>query len=487
LSLGRLCSLDGSRTACFFAWEEYHVGYDLGGHLVKIHPRLHQDLVSSQSWEQRDLAKHLASCARCRRHFDAVLGQVPGPLVEKLAKVLVWPSHWKTDYGPAITAAERRCLVHARALAAERADAPARLAELKEQPQERREMLIRNYRRFQNWGLLEQLINHAWEECFVDALAAESFAKLALDLTDLLERNYYGVNRIEDMRARAWAFVGNARRIRFELDRAAGAFDRAFTHLCQGTGDILERALLFELRASLLRAQRRPAEAERLLLRVLRIYREVGETHRAGRVLVSLSVGHEMVCTPERSIPLLYEALELIDVEREPRQLTWTAHHNLITALAETGRFMEAQGLFIQTRPLYARFPDSHTQNRRHWVAGRIARGLGQMREAEAHLQAAQEGFISSGCADDASLVTLELAALYAEQNRAAELKQLAEEALAVFSSQQIHREALAALSFLQQAAMAERVSLELVTRVATFVKRVQGDPSLTFVNPTAG
>jgi len=346
-------------------------------------------------------------------------------------------------------------------------------------------MLIRNYLRFQNWGLLEQLINHAWNECFVDALSAESFAQLALDLTDLLDRNYYGVNRIEDMRARAWAFVGNARRIRFELDVAAEAFDRAFTHLRQGTGDILERALLFEFRASLLRAQRRSAEAERLLLRALRIYREVGEMHRAGRVLVGLSVGYEMVCTPERSIPLLYEALELIDAEREPRQLMWTAYHNLITALAEAGRSMEAQGLFIQARPLYARFPDSHTQNRRHWVTGRIARGLGQIREAETHLRAAQEGFIASGCADDASLVSLELAALYVEQNRTAELKQLAEEALAIFSSRQIHREALAAFSFLQQAALAERASLELVIGVATFVKRVQGDPNLTFAQPT--
>jgi tetratricopeptide (TPR) repeat protein len=272
-------------------------------------------------------------------------------------------------------------------------------------------------------------------------------------------------------------------RIRFELDAAEEALEAAFSHLRQGTGDVLERASLFELRASFLRAQRRPAEAERLLLRVLRIYREVGETHRAGRILVSLSVGYEMMGTPERSIPVLYEALKLIDAEREPR-LLWSAHHNLITALAEAGRFMEAQGLFIQLRPLYARFPDGHTQNRRHWVAGKIAYGLRQMREAEAHLRSARDGFVTAGFADDGTLVSLELAALYAEQNRTAELKQLAEETLAIFSSRQIHREALAALSFLQQAAIAERASLELVTGVASFLKRLQYDPGLSFVQP---
>ena len=47
---------------------------------------------------------------------------------------------------------------------------------------------------------------------------------------------------------------------------------------------------------------------------------------------------------------------------------------------------MSVYGLFMQARPLYARFPDSHMQNRCRWVAGKIARGLGQVREAEAHL-----------------------------------------------------------------------------------------------------
>jgi hypothetical protein len=147
---------------------------------------------------------------------------------------------------------------------------------------------------------------------------------------------------------------------------------------------------------------------------------------------------------------------------------------------------MEAQGLFIQARPLYAAFPDGYTQNRRHWVAGKIARGLGRNREAEARLQAAREGFIASGETFASALVSLELAALYARQNRTAELKQVAEEMLTIFSSGQIPREALAALSFLQQAALAERANLELVTRVATFVKRLQSDPNLSFVQPVS-
>ncbi len=164
----------------------------------------------------------------------------------------------------------------------------------------------------------------------------------------------------------------------------------------------------------------------------------------------------------------------------------WIAHHNLITALAEAGRFMEAQGLLIQARPLYDRFSDPYTRNRRHWVAGRIAKGLGQIREAEARLQAAREGFLSEEVTYEAALVSLEIAALYAEQNRTSELQKIAAEMLLIFSSRQIHREALAALTFLQQAAMAEQANQELVRGVATFLKRLQSDPNLSFTQPAS-
>jgi tetratricopeptide (TPR) repeat protein len=452
---------------------------------VRIHPRnlTLQDLVSSFSQEQLAWLKHVTECARCRQRLEDVLSHQTGSLNERLAEVLPWPGGAEADYNQAIKAAENRFLLHARSLATERAEAASRFAELMEQPSERWEILLRNHRRFQTWGLLEWLLEHCREQFFVDPLSAESFARLSLALSDLLDAGYYGADRIEDLRARAWGFIGNARRIRFEFQAAEEAFETAYLHLRKGTGDVLERALLFELQGNLLRSQRRFSKAERLLLRALRIYREVGETHRAGRALVSITTIYEQAGTPELSIPLLREALELIDAEGEPR-LVWTIHHNLITVLAEAGRFMEAQGLFIQARPLYARFTDGQTQNRRRWVAGKIARGLGQAQEAEAHLQAAREGFIADGLTYDAALVSLDLAALYADRGRVTELKQVAEEMLAIFSSRQIHREALAALSFLQEAALTERANLQVVTGVATFLKRLQSDPELSFIQP---
>jgi hypothetical protein len=179
----------------------------------------------------------------------------------------------------------------------------------------------------------------------------------------------------------------------------------------------------------------------------------------------------------------LYRALGLIDSEQEPRLLL-CAHHNLIDYLSTSSRFLEARDRYQQARPLYRSFAEPWVQNRRKWVKGKIERGLGNPRRAESLFLAAKDGFLSEGIPYDTALVSLELATLYAEQGRTGELKRLAHETLPVFASRQIHREALAAFAFLHQAIEAERASLELVARVAGFLKSAQNDPALKFEPP---
>jgi hypothetical protein len=50
-----------------------------------------------------------------------------------------------------------------------------------------------------------------------------------------------------------------------------------------------------------------------------------------------------------------------------------------------------------------------------------------------------------------------------------------------IFASRQIHREALAALAFLQQAVEAERAGVEVVERVADYLRRARYAPDLVF------
>lgn len=193
-----------------------------------------------------------------------------------------------------------------------------------------------------------------------------------------------------------------------------------------------------------------------------------------------MSSVHHFAGEPGKAIPVLYKALDLIDSHREPR-LQLVAWHNLIDDLAETGQFMEAQKLLVKTRPLYQQFPQPWSQHPRKWVEGKIARGLGQHETAEALFVKARNGFLAEDKAYDVALVSLDIASLYAEQGRFPELKRVAGEMVPIFSSRQIHREALAALSYWRQAVEAEKACLSLVTRVASFLKRARHNPELRF------
>ena len=106
------------------------------------------------------------------------------------------------------------------------------------------------------------------------------------------------------------------------------------------------------------------------------------------------------------------------------------------------------------------------------------------MGQAEAHFLAARNGFLADDAAYEMALTSMDLASLYAEQGRVPELKRIAEEMVPIFSSHQIHREALAALDYWRQAVEAEQASAALVAGVAAFLKKAQHNPELRFQRP---
>lgn len=79
------------------------------------------------------------------------------------------------------------------------------------------------------------------------------------------------------------------------------------------------------------------------------------------------------------------------------------------------------------------------------------------------------------------AMVSLDLALVYAKQGRTAELQQLAEEMHAIFESQEIHREAFAALLLFQEAAREERLTVERVEGFIRYFKKARVNPGLRF------
>ncbi len=449
---------------------------------MKIHPsdEALEELSVFLDKDRRKIVQHLARCSVCMERFEAFLlrwarknGIESGfPVVEPDA------------YGSMLDRMEDLARRQGEILDEERREAPGLFLALMPLPSEEWLGVIESSEQFRTWGLLELLVERSLEMGASDPVGAERLAMAALRLADLLDSNVYGAGLLEDIRARVWAHAGNARRVRSDFTGAEEAFAKSWSHLERGTGDLLEEAVYLDLKSSFLRDRRRLGEAADVLQRAISIFQELGESHRAGAALVKMATVHRQAGEPAAAIPLLHKAMGLIDADREPRLLL-CARHNLILYTAEVGNYREAQDLYRDSRSLYRDFPDAWAQNRRKWVRAKISRGLGQPAVAESLFLAARQGFLAEGMSYDTALISLELATLYAEQGRTADLKVLAEEMLPIFSSLQIHREALAALAYLRQAMDAERATVELITKVAAYLDRARHDPELRFQEPS--
>jgi tetratricopeptide (TPR) repeat protein len=430
---------------------------------------------------------HLRSgCVACQRRIDEVvrsLLRVAGgadvadiaDIIDRAAVAADTAAAEDAAWERVLAGLERRLALVSR----ERGAAPALVAELLGHPPAEREAVARAAR-FRNLAVCELLIERSFEEGFQDPARAIELAGLALGLVDRLDAGWYGRSVVQDLRARAWAHLGNARRIASDLAGAEQALIHAESLLAEGSADPLEEARVLDLKASLLSDQGWFERAAEVLEEVIEIYEEIRDPHRRGRALISQGLFIGYAGQPEEAVGRISEGLALIDAAEEPR-LALMARHNLAWFLNDCGRVGEALALLERTRCSYHSFGDPWTELRLLWLEGRIALGLGRDGEAEAGLRAVRESFLQQGLGYDAAMVTLDLAGLYLRQGRSAEVRRLAEEMLCTFLAQDVHRQAAAALAALQQAVEMDRATPRLVREIAAYLLRARKNPRLRF------
>ncbi len=424
-----------------------------------------------------EAGRHLSACAPCRSRLR---GEVAGgvAVLERLARK-GWPEEEPTDYEGVFERLQAKALERIQKVEAERQLAPQLAAELASRPFAEQRQRIARDRRFHSAALVDLLL----EQCAVlnreEPVRAEETARLALEVADRIlpeERNHALAN---DLRARAWAYIGNTRRILSDFKAAEAAMAKAESLLEQGSGDPLERARVLDLKASLLRSQRRFDFALATIDQVISIYRRIHENHRQGRALVSkaMILGH--AGEQEKGISLFFEALDLIDTRKEPR-LALAALNNLLVDLTELGRYDEAKALLPE---IHKFLPMGTRADRLNvlWAEAQLESGLGQTDTAEAKLHLVRDEFVAEGIGYDAALACLDLAKIYLGQGRTTETRQLAAEMHTIFISREIHREALVALVFFQRAAEQERATVQLVEEVTSYLRRAQSNPGLRF------
>ena len=250
---------------------------------MKRHPTdLHLEaFLLEQGDEGRAVLFHLCECERCRQRLKSGPPLRPAglPGLDPIPPTPPLPR-------------DRVTLGFAAALMVERSEAPELFVELLRQPAGTRAALVASDSRFRTWGVLELLIERSLATATRDAEEAEALAGLALHLADQLDAGFYGLESLKDLRARAWGYLANARRVRSDLHGAEQAFASAYDHLRCGTRDPFEEAVLSDLEGSLRRAQRRFSNAFALFQRAEELFRTAGDLHRAGRSLVKLSTVH---------------------------------------------------------------------------------------------------------------------------------------------------------------------------------------------------
>lgn len=161
-------------------------------------------------------------------------------------------------------------------LAQERQDAGRLWHALEGHPPARRQVMIRNDRRFQTWGLFECFQQRYRQLLDDDPEAALEAAELSWIIAQTLDHSVYGEERVHDFQSSALVALGNARRTMGDLEGAKVALDQAQAVLALGTGDLLDRAELESVRADLLQALGQPRASEDAQRRAGRLRKRAG-------------------------------------------------------------------------------------------------------------------------------------------------------------------------------------------------------------------
>lgn len=306
-------------------------------------------------------------------------------------------------------------------------------------------LTARQVRSLHGEPLVKALLRRGFELRYSDRKAMRWLLYNALQVAESLRPEGHSPAALHDLRALAWAELANAYKVNEEYSEAEAAFARARDLLRQGSGDLHGLARIAQLEASLRAAQRRLAEARKLLDAVHRLYLKLGDRHLAGQALLTQGMLTEYDGTARRGALLFKQGLALIDPGRDPELLP-VGQQGLIAALVGSGEYREASRLLLRSG-LRQRLEDSvHVR----WVEGRLLIGLGHLAKGEGALKEVRVELLEKGKSNGAALVGLDLLPVLQRQGRYAELRRTAGECYGVFRELGIHHDAARALPYLQ-------------------------------------
>jgi len=422
----------------------------------------------------RAAVKHLAGgCAACL-----------GRLLAAIPPDMMMPPRAAADQGDAYDAAIDRAWRAARPLVPRWKEDCAQiergLALIRAHPDGETGLTWGQRQSIRGWKHVEVLLALSFEARHRDPADMLQLAECAQEVADRLPPPAYGAAFLLDLRARAWAELGNARRVNERFSRANAALEQARSLFEQGTGDRMVEARIDEIEASLRKALRQLDAAHGLLDRVHRAWLDLGDRHLAGRALVlkglTLIIGSE----PAAAARFLRQAVDMLDAGRDP-QLLAAAYHDLLWALVEAGRFAEAGRVLFKHDLRRAFADDPLSVLRLRWVETKLLAARGRCADAEGVFREVRAGFVDRGLEYVAAMVGMDLAAVLLRQEKKDEARDLAWEMHQAFRRSEVDPQAVLAVRTFEAACRMKVATAPMAERVGGFLGQLQRSPGLRF------
>jgi tetratricopeptide (TPR) repeat protein len=321
---------------------------------------------------------------------------------------------------------------------------------------------------YRTWALAVRVAEASVEAAADDAERALELAEFACSIAGRVDEEPRFCLRLQGhclgRRANAW-------RVANDFERSGEDFDRAWELWRAGSDanpPLLPEWQMLSLEASLRQEQHLFPEALDLLDRAKAA--AGGDRAAEGRILLKREHVYDRMGDMEHAFAVLAEAASVIEGCGDLR-LAFLHQFKTARSLVHRGRFAEAAALW----PRVVELADGQSKRlerlRVRWVEGSLRAGLGERLEAMAIFVEVQREFTHLRLPYDAAQVSLELAVLWLEAGRTAEVRELALEMTWIFKAKGIAREALAALRLFCDAAERDAVTLELALRVQAEVE----------------
>ncbi len=328
--------------------------------------------------------------------------------------------------------------------------------------------IVRNQIRFTTPALFHFLRERSIPEGRDNREFGVHLAELAMDSLTVTE-SVYG-EEIPELKAQAWTWMAQTRRLAEDIPGAESAFTEAEQRLKNvGRESELWGEFCFFMACFRWR-QTRFDEALALAHDSLSIYRPLGRNKQVAKNLILRANINILSGHTSAGIRFLSEANQLIDTHGD-EHLSFAITFNLAAANVAQGSFERALKYLPKVKTVCGKIGTSEGQLDCLWLEGAISLGLRKLQFAETYLEQAYSGFKELGLLAHAGMAGVDLALTYLEQHRSHGLRSLVLEILAILENLPSWWQGLVCLGKLKAALDKNEFSLTLLREVRKWIE----------------